>query len=304
MDNKRYGVQFASQDKPSTGGNDRPVKNSLSEVEQLAFSTIRIECDLTNGGTSTGTGFFFRFADTGTEYIPAIVTNKHVIEGAAQGRLLFTLRTADGQPDIGKAHGWKIKNFESQWILHPDPTIDLCLMPISGLLEQASRKRRGFFFTDFHFGLIPSESEIDDFVGLERIVMVGYPNGIWDVRHNLPVYRSGVLATNYRFDWNGKPEFLIDCACFPGSSGSPVLIFDLGQYHTRRGMRFGAKRIKLLGILYAGPQHDVDGTIEIVPVPTTNQIVSRSHIPNNLGMVIKARKLKELDDLVKARIEK
>jgi hypothetical protein len=137
---------------------------------------------------------------------------------------------------------------------------------------------------------------------MEKIVMIGYPNGIWDKQHNLPVFRSGVMATHYRYDWNGKPEFLIDAACFPGSSGSPVLVCDLGQVQTRKGWNLGSSRIKLLGVLYAGPQHRVDGRVEIVPVPTVNQVVSVSNIPNNLGIVIKARTLKSFDDVLRPRL--
>ena len=50
----------------------------LSASEQLAYSTIRISTD-----TGTGTGFFYKFCvkDNG-DFIPAIVTNKHVIAGA------------------------------------------------------------------------------------------------------------------------------------------------------------------------------------------------------------------------------
>ena len=35
-----------------------------------------------------------------------------------------------------------------------------------------------------------------------------------------------------------------------------------------------------------------------ISVPTSSQIVSRSSIPNNLGMVIKSRMLRQFDDLV------
>ena len=52
-------------------------------------------------------------------------------------------------------------------------------------------------------------------VGLEAIVMVGYPNGLWDKTNNLPIFRKGVLASDYKYDWNGKKEFLIDALCFP-----------------------------------------------------------------------------------------
>lgn len=267
----------------------------LSPYEQLAFVTIRIECDLSTGGVSTGTGFFYRFAENEFTHVPTIVTNKHVIKNGTIGRILFTLQKANGEPDIGNTHSWIITDFEKAWIPHPDPSIDLCVMPIHQLLALAQAQGKQFVFTTLAPDLVPSDDDIKDFVGMEKIIMIGYPNGIWDQKNNFPVFRSGITATHYRYDWNGKPEFLIDAACFPGSSGSPVLVCDIGQVHTRSGVQIGNTRIKLLGVLYAGPQHQVDGSVEIVPIPISNQLITTSRIPNNLGMVIKSRVLNDFD---------
>lgn len=49
--------------------------------EQLLHTTIRIEASLASGGCSVGTGFFFKFCDNGKTHVPAIVTNRHVVEG-------------------------------------------------------------------------------------------------------------------------------------------------------------------------------------------------------------------------------
>ncbi|MBL0210126.1 MAG: trypsin-like peptidase domain-containing protein [Holophagaceae bacterium] len=274
---------------------------TLSTYEQLAFGTIRIECDLSTGGISTGTGFFFRFADDGSTHVPAIVTNKHVVRNGTIGRILFTLQTVNGEPDIGNTHSWAIDNFEKAWIPHPNPMIDLCVMPISHLISLAQAKGKFFAFTYLASDLMPTDEDINNFVGMEKIIMVGYPNGIWDQKNNFPVFRSGVTATHYRYDWNGKPEFLIDAACFPGSSGSPVLVCDIGQVHTRAGLQIGSTRIKFLGVLYAGPQHRVDGTVEIVPIPIASHLIATSQIPNNLGMVIKSRMLNDFDVLFRNR---
>jgi len=70
---------------------------------------------------------------------------------------------------------------------------------------------------------------------------------------------------------------------------------------TKKGWDIGSNRLKFLGILYAAPQHRVDGRVEIVPVPTSDQIISVSTIPNNLGIVIKSRKLLEFETLLKTK---
>lgn len=263
---------------------------SLSLAEQLAHSTVRIECDLPEG-IGTGTGFFYSLDQNGDRHVPVIVTNKHVVANAKKGRFLLTLRGTDGLPNVGKCKAYELDQFEQRWMPHPDPTVDLCVMPMAPLLQEAEKSNTQFFFSTLDRGLIPSASEIDDMVGLESITMVGYPNGLWDSTNNLPIFRRGVLATDYKRDWNGKKEFLIDAACFPGSSGSPVMLFEVGGYQTKKGTFMGTSRVKLLGVLYAGPQHTVEGEIRVVLVPTQQKAISLVGIPNNLGIIIKAEQL-------------
>ena len=57
----------------------------LTPSEQLAYTTIRIECE-TQFGTSTGTGFYFDFCQRDGNCVPTIVTNRHVVDGALNGR--------------------------------------------------------------------------------------------------------------------------------------------------------------------------------------------------------------------------
>lgn len=70
---------------------------NLPISEQLTYSTARIECKLQDGSIGTGTGFFFRF-EVDNKFIPAIVTNKHVIEGAKRGMINFNLADQNGDP--------------------------------------------------------------------------------------------------------------------------------------------------------------------------------------------------------------
>ena len=93
-------------------------------------------------------------------------------------------------------------------------------------------------------------------------------------------------------------QFMIDAACFPGSSGSPVFLFNLGSYSSRDGGTIIGSRIKLLGTLYAGPQHTATGDIAIMNIPVAQKPVAISRIPNNLGLVVKSYKLLDFEPII------
>lgn len=102
--------------------------------------------------------------------------------------------------------------------------------------------------------------------------MIAYSNGIWDLVNNKPIIRKGVTATHTKFDYNGKMEFMVDTACFPGSSGSLAKLLNLGNYCTKDGSIIMRNRVKFLGVMYAGPQHIASG-IRIINIPTRNEAI-------------------------------
>jgi hypothetical protein len=69
------------------------------------------------------------------------------------------------------------------------------------------------------------------------------------------------------------------------------MLFGVGSYQTRKSTFMGSSRVKILGILYAGPQHTIEGDVRIVAVPTQHRAMTVAGIPNNLGIIIKSEKL-------------
>jgi len=169
---------------------------------------------------------------------------------------------------------------------------DLAVFPIAPLLVWLEENGHNPFYIAFDINILADDHFLASLSAIEDILMIGYPIGLWDSKHNFPIVRQGITATPTYIDFNGKSEFVIDCACFPGSSGSPVLLYNFGGYTDRDGNTFqGPSRIMLIGILYAGPQHTAQGEIHVMPIPTSVQPVAISRIPTNLGYCVKAVQL-------------
>ena len=193
------------------------------------------------------------------------------------------------------------EQFEEMWIMHPEEDIDLCIMPIASLLKEAQKMGKNLYFKALDKNIMPSFEQIEKLTAIEDILMIGYPNGLWDSYNNMPIIRRGVTATNVKLDYNNKKEFLIDIADFPGSSGSPIFIYNQGTYPVKDGIVVG-NRLILLGVLYAGTQMSVEGNLEIIEVPTANIPIAKSQIPNNIGIIIKIEKLLDFESILEQKL--
>ena len=273
---------------------------TLSILEQLCFCTTRIETEDSNRNKYSGTGFFFNLTvDDGI--VPLLITNKHVVQGMEKGEFRMTMSSPEGDP-LYRNHiqfTWR-EGFEYNWIFHPNPDVDLCVLPIAPVFGQ----EHNLFLRTLEGRLIPAQSDLESLDAIEEVLMIGYPNGLWDSINNMPIVRRGITATPVYLNYEGKKEFVIDAACFPGSSGSPVLICNTGGYTDKKGnLKWGKSRVMFLGILYGGPQLTVAGEIKVVTIPHVQQkAVSISSIPNNLGFIIKSECILDFIPIIKSKL--
>ncbi len=269
----------------------------MATVEYLAYSTVLIECENHDGSCSSGTGFFVELEPNKETHEPmlVLVTNKHVVNAAKSLRLVFTV-SAGGMP-TDKTYSISLDGFRPLWRFHPDANVDLCALQLSAVLSSARRDGIELMISPFSVQQIANKDDLQKMVHGEDVYMIGYPDGIRDTVNNQPIFRRGVLATSPRFDFEGKPHFLIDMAVFHGSSGSPVVSIRYGMcVDTRRLVYRGFEKgkVKLLGVVFATHLHDSPG--KIYEIATTN-MMSLTQIPNNLGIVIKADRIIELEQL-------
>ncbi|GJE43273.1 trypsin-like peptidase domain-containing protein [Methylobacterium soli] len=258
--------------------------NHMEPGEQLFRSTVRIQTD-----TGVGTGFYSIFRE-GDISFPIIITNKHVIRGA--GVLSIVCHEADDSGNLTGRHitfNEKITDLQILW--HPEIDVDLVAINAVQFINKAGAQGKSIMHGFNNPDLVYPENKESELRAIEQVTMVGYPNGLWDSKNDLPIARRGITASPFASNYIGKAEFLVGIACFGGSSGSPVLLFEQGIYADKHNNTVVGSRIMLLGVLYAGPTIKLDGTVEVVPGPTNSQIVSKTNTMMHLGYCIKARKI-------------
>ncbi len=274
----------------------------LTPVDLALHCTIKLICEKASGESSVGTGFIFSLFSTDNFNIPVIVTNKHVVVGSKTGKMRFSRKSPTGEVDLNNTLSLTIENFESRWIFHPSTDVDLCVMPIAPLINEFAQKNQLPFLVLIDQSSVPTDAELAELIAVEDVLVAGYPDGIEDLAHNIPVFRRGITATPPYIDFNNMKEFLIDSSIFPGSSGSPVFLYNSGSWLTRSGRSiFGGVRIKLLGIVHAVATHTSTGELKIIPAPTQTRAILTSQMPNNLGLCIKASRIFDFEPVLVQR---
>lgn len=195
-----------------------------------------------------------------------LVTNNHAIESATSIKLVLTL--IDGSiTDIEI----EIKGKVFKHVLY-----DICVIRFSSiyniLLEHKFPLYLGFIEQN---GIV---SDFSSFNRIEDIIMVGYPNSIYNESANLPIVRKGITATGLCDKYNNFDLFVIDIPTFGGSSGSPIFILNNNEPI-------------LVGINFRN-------YIDKIPINKNRmyhkRFIGTVNVPNSLGIAIKSNILLEL----------
>lgn len=261
---------------------------SISEwglSDKLVRTTVKVETLSGGNLVGHGTGFLFDFSKHDDIRMPAIVTNKHVIENCDSVKMTFNM-FHDG---ILKNDVVEIGDLDKIAIPHPEADIDITAIPIAAL--DPAFESLGDTYAHAFAGLsdIVRKDEESGFKSIETATMVGYPLNIYDSVNNMPVTRRGITATPIEFDYMGRPEFLLDLVSLPGSSGSPVYIHFDGFRSDRAGnITIGQHSAILAGISYR--------TVEVIDPVIDNGTPTHMRSKSSAGIarVIKSRKLLEL----------
>lgn len=270
----------------------------MSLSEKLTYSTVLIRCKYADGTNGSGTGFIVNLCPNSEAQtcVPVIITNNHVVENSIETRFEFCLRDKNGNPIDNQS--FNITYDGNSWVKHPNKDVDLCCLPFANVLYELEKRKIEIFYIPLEVNLIGKSDQFENLSAMEEVVMIGYPIGLSDCYNHKPIIRKGITATHLKKNYQGKKEFIVDMACFPGSSGSPIFILNEGSYHIGNDLYAGS-RIIFVGVLYGGPQYSASGEFLFMDLPNSPQPHTITPIPTNLGVAIKAEQILSFESLFK-----
>lgn len=269
-----------------------------SQIKRLLFNTVRVDVELEDGGNGSGTAFIMDHIH-GQRMSRFIVTNRHLVETVRRGGLVFTQKR-DGKPLIGQRFQLDIEEFAAAWFVHPDPAVDLAIVPLAPLETAARALGVELYYHGIDSRHTLGAPGMHQFDALEDVLFIGYPSGIWDHVNLMPILRRGTTATPLALNFEGRDEFLIDAAVFPGSSGSPVFVVE-HEKNTR--LRPTQPNYRFAGVVAAVFFREETNQIVPVPVPASATVATFTGAEMvDLGLVIKAKAVLEILDAYCARL--
>ncbi|OYT91666.1 MAG: hypothetical protein CFE43_12015 [Burkholderiales bacterium PBB3] len=276
-----------------------PVENAIARC------TVRILAGIDEASlNSVGTGFFYKVVHPITNLSKTlVVTNKHVISNAKVVRIVIS--SAEDLSDVNQ-YGQPVGRQDDviNWSLaghlfeHPDAEIDLCgidvTLPLGNILHSGRQLRAMFLDSTW----LPESQDLALVRDIEQVLVVGYPNGMWDQHNNMPVARQGVTATHPLAPYQGKSNFLIDVAAFGGSSGSPVFTYETPLFRLAHGGLTPGTRVQFIGVVWGVVEQALSGELKQVEIPAVQTTVAIVKASLNLAIALHSRAVLALDELV------
>ena len=187
-------------------------------VEPIVLSVAQVKTYTGADLTMMGSGFFY--TNQGTTYY---ITNRHLVikegEGYCPDRISLTLHTDASNVcsrrevpvdlyDVDRRQAWREYHVQ-------DTPVDVVAIPLT------QEHLHGCIVRPLsHEDCVPDNVAL----GLgQDLMVIGFPKGLSDSLHSLPVARNASLASAYPVPFNGWPYVLVDARLHDGTSGSPVL---------------------------------------------------------------------------------
>jgi hypothetical protein len=203
-------------------------------LEDMLFA-ISTPLYVNNMSDITGSGFFFFESPKSNRKEKKyediwLVTNWHVLFGTDSSRpqklseIKFRTRrkTPSGSPSWNNLVIYS-EDLKKRIRISRDTNEDVAVVKVTDKIEKVHPDiDQGYGFFAVSRTLLPDKSAVFAEVG-DDVIVVGYPQGIYDEENLFPIVRSSCIATRWGAYVNGFRYFLLDRKHHPGSSGSIVI---------------------------------------------------------------------------------
>jgi hypothetical protein len=190
------------------------------DVAQLFPATVRVRAVVDQATQPANSGFFYLYA--GRLFL---VTNRHILVApAGQSRrdtLRITLHT--NADDLTRYEELRLPLYDqsgkARWLEHPGAQHGV---DVAALLVDRAKMAARFFVRAFRqVDHVPAGRHIH--IGA-TLTVVGFPDGLYDTRRNMPVAQPAGMASMYPAAFGGRKVAVVDGPRLPrGTSGGPVL---------------------------------------------------------------------------------
>jgi S1-C subfamily serine protease len=203
------------------GGGLKPAGGASVVIDPLLLSVARITTFSGDRVLTAASGFFFGRGDR-----LFLVTARHVLVDQPSGhypdRIDMTVHT--DTVDLRRCAVHSVPLYREQmsaWRQARDSggEVDVAAIELDPAALPAGAAYRPF-------GLSHLQGAMDDIGIGSSALVVGFPLGFFDTRHNLPVARQATIASAFGVRFQGQGCFLTDARTHRGSSGAPVVLRD------------------------------------------------------------------------------
>lgn len=154
-------------------------------------------------------------------YFTFVVTNRHVVDPHRQLWIRFRAPTVDQD---AKPFPVPIDAPPpSPWLHHPDPDIDLAVLPLDAIPIPSEFQPNRFLTLDRH-AITNEELRASECSEGNEVFILGFPLGIAGAAQNDVIVRHGIVARIQDWYSGRSKDFLVDSSIYPGNSGGPVVL--------------------------------------------------------------------------------
>ena len=147
-----------------------------------------------------------------------VVTNRHVVEGDRQMWIRFCAPAGKRPRVLPIPRGPGL----FPWVLHPDPDIDLAVLPLDAIqIPDGLAPNR---FLTLRHAVTIDDLRSSEFSEGNELFILGFPMGIAGTDQNDVIVRHGIVARIQDWYDGRSKDFLIDSSIYPGNSGGPVIL--------------------------------------------------------------------------------